>query len=54
MLGYEKDLLSCADINECSNATSNICNQTCINTPGSYYCACYSGYRLNGLSDCKS
>ena len=32
------------DIDECQ--LSNICNQSCINTGGSYYCDCESGYQL--------
>lgn len=34
------------DINECSPipGRSNNCTQICINTDGSYYCSCNSGY----------
>ena len=33
------------DVNEC--ATENgACSQNCINTQGSYYCNCNSGYSL--------
>ena len=33
------------DINECSIGNGG-CQQTCINTPGSYHCGCRSGYKL--------
>ena len=33
------------DVNECSQGTHN-CAQRCINTFGSFTCACNSGYRL--------
>ena len=33
------------DINECSTGTSD-CQQFCINTNGSYYCDCETGYTL--------
>lgn len=35
----------CEDINECLNNNGG-CNQECINTPGSYHCACEDGYVL--------
>lgn len=35
----------CDDINEC-NSFGNNCSQVCINTEGSYYCACNTGYEL--------
>ena len=35
------------DIDECSNQTSlNDCSDRCVNTVGSFMCACSSGYRL--------
>ena len=42
---------SCADIDECEEAARNdssICveNSDCINTLGSYRCACFEGYLL--------
>jgi hypothetical protein len=37
---------NCADINECA-ANNGGCQQNCINTLGSYYCNCSSGYTLN-------
>ena len=35
------------DIDECANNTVNICEQKCINTQGSFMCACNSGFELN-------
>ena len=34
------------DINECSVGNGG-CQQACVNTNGSYYCDCQSGYSLN-------
>ncbi|KAM8785549.1 growth arrest-specific protein 6 [Rhynchonycteris naso] len=34
------------DINECSQKNGG-CNQICYNKPGSFHCACYSGYVLS-------
>ena len=36
-----------AEINECQNGNSSNCEQVCMNTIGSYECACYEGYGLN-------
>ena len=43
--------LSYPDINECIRGT-DICEQICLNSQGSYYCSCNSGYFLdaNGYS----
>ena len=38
-------LLYISDINECHERT-NGCHQQCVNTNGSYVCACRTGYRL--------
>ena len=35
------------DINECSESTDG-CQQMCMNTIGSFSCACNRGYRLAG------
>ena len=35
------------DIDECANNTLNLCEQTCINTQGSFMCACNTGFKLN-------
>ena len=34
------------DINECLADNGN-CSQVCTNTNGSYFCSCYSGYKLD-------
>lgn len=43
---------ACTDINECASGGSNNCNAnaTCTNTPGSFTCACKSGYSGNGVT----
>ena len=50
----KKDLLICivsfADIDECMG--DHGCNQTCINTPGSYYCNCERGFQLINSTEC--
>uniref|UniRef100_A0ABI7YFY5 Growth arrest specific 6 n=1 Tax=Felis catus TaxID=9685 RepID=A0ABI7YFY5_FELCA len=33
------------NVNECSQQNGG-CNQICLNKPGSFHCACYSGYAL--------
>jgi len=42
----------CIDIDECISSSTNMCQQNCVNIPGSYSCQCRAGYRLNtdGLS----
>jgi len=45
--GYFGDGLECTDIDECSNNTLNNCEQTCVNSLGSFSCECNSGYSLN-------
>ena len=34
------------DVNECNNATLNICDQVCINEVPHFSCQCLSGYTL--------
>ena len=43
-------LIVCLDTNECLN-TNGGCEQLCINTDGSFYCTCNSGY--NGSIFCS-
>ena len=50
---------SCGDVDECATEAANICgsaaNTHCVNTAGSYECACDAGYarlQLGGRSDC--
>ncbi|XP_070174967.1 uncharacterized protein [Littorina saxatilis] len=40
-----EDSARCIDINECSQNYN--CTHLCVNTPGSYTCACRYGYRLD-------
>lgn len=43
----------CVDIDECALNNGN-CQQTCTDTPGSYLCACTTGFALrDDLSTCK-
>ena len=35
------------DIDECTNGTDD-CQQTCMNTPGSFVCGCFDGFTLDG------
>lgn len=49
---------SVTDIDECEEVISP-CHQICINTPGSYYCACRRGFllhknRLSCIGKCRS
>lgn len=40
-------LPTCEDIDECQPSRNlSRCSQICVNTPGSYYCKCDKGYRL--------
>lgn len=46
------DKVSCLDVDEC--ATIGSCSHFCINTKGSYSCACAKGYSLHGGQNCKA
>ncbi|XP_043063561.1 fibulin-1 isoform X2 [Drosophila ficusphila] len=48
---------SCTDIDECAHTLSNDCDnnnhQECINTVGSYFCQCQTGFNMDGsLNKC--
>ncbi|XP_061188887.1 uncharacterized protein LOC133197060 [Saccostrea echinata] len=46
--GFKEIENKCADIDECSSASTSSCNvttETCENTEGSYICNCISGFR---------
>jgi hypothetical protein len=47
---FNDECLLITDVDEC-NGTS-ICQQVCINTPGSFECGCEQGYELSGTTDC--
>ena len=42
----------CLDIDECMGENHG-CNQTCVNTPGSYYCNCDRGFQPVNFSECE-
>ncbi|XP_028416182.1 uncharacterized protein LOC114539806 [Dendronephthya gigantea] len=44
------DPQTCNDINECVTTETNLCDQLCFNTEGSYTCSCIPGYRKAGQS----
>lgn len=43
-MGLEGDGIKCTDIDECGMSTTHNCEQICINTEGSFLCACEVGY----------
>ncbi|XP_019631490.1 PREDICTED: neurogenic locus notch homolog protein 1-like [Branchiostoma belcheri] len=47
---YEAALCQ-TDINECSSNNGG-CAHNCVNTDGSYYCTCRTGYQLSGSRNC--
>ena len=38
------------DVNECQDNNGD-CQHDCVNTPGSFYCSCHDGYRLQGSNN---
>ena len=44
--GYSYAALLITDIDECS-VLNGLCDHYCNNTPGSYYCSCKIGYKLD-------
>jgi len=42
-----RDRTKCVDINECMDMQNGGCNMDCINTKGSYFCACSDNYVLD-------
>ncbi|XP_060591770.1 fibrillin-1-like [Ruditapes philippinarum] len=41
----------CDDIDECAK---NVCPQLCTNNHGNFTCSCFTGYYLNGLTNCEA
>ena len=39
-------LYDSSDTNECEHHEMFECDQRCVNTIGSFFCACYQGYRV--------
>lgn len=54
MIGFRlrEDGTTCDDVDECASATA--CGQLCINSVGSYHCACQQGFVMEqGGKHCK-
>ncbi|XP_060570647.1 fibrillin-2-like isoform X2 [Ruditapes philippinarum] len=51
--GLELDAngVACNDIDECAQ---NVCPQLCTNNHGNFTCSCFTGYYLNGLTNCEA
>ena len=53
--GIENDKITCiADTDECSDSSLNNCDAhaTCENTPGTFTCACNTGYEGDETTTC--
>ncbi|KAK6969839.1 mucin-like protein [Biomphalaria glabrata] len=48
--GFEEVNGTCANIDECKDATLNLCQQICVDTPGSYVCRCKDGFTLDSTT----
>lgn len=48
--GYQLDSsqLGCVDVDECQDSP---CAQDCVNTPGSFHCECWMGYKPGGVKE---
>lgn len=42
-----QDGVTCVDVDECEGWSPGVCSQLCINTIGSYQCACKPGYIMD-------
>ncbi|XP_066588132.1 low-density lipoprotein receptor-related protein 2 isoform X2 [Prorops nasuta] len=42
----ESDEPAHCNVDECARVETNQCGHRCVDTPTSYYCECYSGYKL--------
>ncbi|XP_001641718.3 pro-epidermal growth factor isoform X2 [Nematostella vectensis] len=54
--GFTGNGINCTDIDECASANSCSADQICVNTVGSYACACHAGFtgsRCADLDECK-
>eukprot|EP01025_Chloroclados_australasicus_P019107 TRINITY_DN20291_c0_g1_i4.p1 TRINITY_DN20291_c0_g1~~TRINITY_DN20291_c0_g1_i4.p1 ORF type:complete len:659 (-),score=44.27 TRINITY_DN20291_c0_g1_i4:519-2495(-) len=52
--GYQGDGFTCMDIDECAqqNTPNALCDQVCVNLPGSYRCECLDGYQMHVNNIC--
>ena len=43
------------DVDECNSTTTNNCQQVCLNSPGSFMCACRDGYQTvtDNITNCE-
>ncbi|KAI8738014.1 mucin protein, partial [Biomphalaria glabrata] len=48
--GFKEVNGTCANIDECKDATLNLCQQICVDTPGSYVCRCKDGFTLDNTT----